>query len=308
MRKVNKDFHAPPAALQQGFAEKKENLLAKQSEHQFDGRIYNTAIKQELKKLYHNKCAYCERMMGDDEFTVEHYRPKKGSYSYYWLGYEWSNLLPVCTKCNNPKGDKFPVAVPSRVMPKSGKKGRVKGPQLLADGNLDLEAMKADHPYLVDEKPYLLHPEVDDPQDFLSVQRTGQLIPRSKKEVNGEKFERAYQTIKLTNLNRNVLIYERRKIIATFEVALKKQTVRLLQEITDQHISKHNLDSGVRLAYFAHFEIIEDQFKDDREYTLTTRWAWNSIKETIFKEIYKDNHEVEQLLDYALNLYLQTKP
>ena len=307
MRKVNKDFHAPPTALQQGFAEKKENLLTKQSEHQFDGRIYNTAVKQELKKLYHNKCAYCERMMGDDEFTVEHYRPKKGSYSYYWLGYEWSNLLPVCTKCNNAKDDKFPVAVPSRVMPKSGKKSRVKEPQFLADGNLDLEAMKANHPYLVNEKPYLLHPEVDYPQSFLSVQRTGQLIPRSKKEVNEEKFERAYQTIKLTNLNRDVLTYERRKIIETFEVVLKKQTVRLLQEITDKHISKHNLDSYLRLAYFAHFEIIEDQFKDDREYTLTAHWIWKNIKEIIFKGIYEDNHDIEKLLDYALDLYLQTK-
>jgi len=62
MRKVNKNFCAPPAALQKGFAEKKKNLLERQSAHQFDGRIYNTAVKQELKKLYHNKCAYCERM------------------------------------------------------------------------------------------------------------------------------------------------------------------------------------------------------------------------------------------------------
>ena len=302
MRKVNKDFHAPPAALQQGFDEKKKNLLEKKSDHQFDGRIYNTAVKQELKKLYHNKCAYCERMMGDEDFTIEHYRPKKGSYSYYWLGYEWSNLLPVCTKCNNPKDDKFPVAVPSRVMPKSDKKSRVKAPQLLTDGDLDIEAMKADHPYLTDEKPYLLHPEIDEPQEFLSVKRTGELIPQVEKEVNAYHYKRAYQTIKLTNLNRDVLIYERRKIIEGFEVFLTKQTVRLLKEKIDQH----NLDLGVRLAYFALFEMM-DQFKDDREYTLTTRWAWKNIKEAIFKKIYKDDHDIERLLDYALDLYLREK-
>jgi 5-methylcytosine-specific restriction endonuclease McrA len=307
MRKVNKDFHAPPSALQQGFAEKKENLLERKSEHQFDGRIYNTAVKQELKKLYHNKCAYCECMMGDADFTVEHYRPKKGSYSYYWLGYEWSNLLPVCTKCNNAKGDKFPVRVPERVMPKSGKKSRVKEPQFLANGNLRLEAMKADHRYLIDEKPYLLHPELDEPQDFLSVQHTGQLIPSSKKDVNEEKFERAYQTIKLTNLNRDDLIYERRKIIEAFESVFKKQTFILLQIITDQHISKNNLDPYLRLAYFAHFETIENQFKDDREYTLTALWTWENIKEMIFKKIHNNKH-IEKMLNDALNLYLQTKP
>ncbi|MDY6994467.1 MAG: HNH endonuclease [Pseudomonadota bacterium] len=101
MRKVNKDFNAPPEALQRGFQEHKINLLEKKSNHQFDGRIYNNAVKSKLKKLYHDKCAYCESSMSDDIFTVEHYRPKKGSYSYYWLGYEWSNLLPVCEKCNN---------------------------------------------------------------------------------------------------------------------------------------------------------------------------------------------------------------
>lgn len=38
MRKVNKDFNAPPDALQRGFEENKENLLQRKSEHQFDGR------------------------------------------------------------------------------------------------------------------------------------------------------------------------------------------------------------------------------------------------------------------------------
>ncbi len=299
MRKVNKDFHAPPTALQQGFAEKKKNLLERTSAHQFDGRIYNTAVKQELKKLYHNKCAYCERMMGDENFTVEHYRPKKGDYSYYWLGYEWSNLLPVCTTCNNPKGDKFPVAVPSRVMPKSDKKSRVKAPQFLADGNLDIEAMKADHPYLTDEKPYLLHPEIDEPQDFLSVKRTGELIPQVKKEVNAYHYERADKTINLTHLNRDVLVYGRRKIIEGFEVFLTKQTVRLLEE----KIDPHNLKLGVRLAYFALFELLENQYKEEQEYTLTGWCLWKNIKEMLFKKIYKENKEVEQLLDYALDLY-----
>jgi len=303
MRKVSKDFNAPPAALQQGFEEKKTDLLERKSDHLFDGRIYNNAAKQELRKLYHEKCAYCETVMSDDTFTVEHYRPKKGSYSYYWLGYEWSNLLPVCDKCNNAKGDRFPVRVPSRVMPNSGKKSRVKTPRLLPNGDLDIDAMKADHPYLLDEKPYLLHPEIDEPKEFLYVDYKGELASQIEKEANEYYYERAVQTIRLTNLNRDVLVLNRRKIIEVFEVLLRKQTIRFLKERNNQH----DLDSGVRLAYFVIFEIIENQFRDDQEYTLTGWWAWRNIKKTLFKTICKDNQEIERLLDYALDLYIKSK-
>jgi len=36
MRKVSKDFNAPPAALQIGFEKKKTDLLERKSDHQFD--------------------------------------------------------------------------------------------------------------------------------------------------------------------------------------------------------------------------------------------------------------------------------
>ncbi len=303
MRRFNKDFNAPPDALQRGFEEKKENLLERKAEHYFESRIYNTAAKPELKPLYHGKCAYCESMMSDDAFTVEHYRPKRGSHSYYWLGYEWSNLLPVCKKCNHAKGDRFPVGVPSRVLPDSDKKGRVKNPQLLPNGDLDIDAMKADHPYLLGEKPYLLHPEIDEPEEFLYVKRTGELASKIEKEVNEYHYKRADKTINLTHLNREILIWKRRNIIESCENLLRNQTVRFLKEKDHQH----NLPSSIRLAFFVVFEIIENQFKDDQEYTLTGWCIWTNIKETLFKTICENNQEIEQMLDYALNLYIESK-
>ena len=69
--------------------EKKENFKRKP-------KHYSTPIKQELKKLYNNKCAFCEVELSesdtDNKFTVEHYRPKD---HYYWLGAEWTNLFPT---------------------------------------------------------------------------------------------------------------------------------------------------------------------------------------------------------------------
>ncbi|MDM8525698.1 HNH endonuclease [Desulfococcaceae bacterium HSG8] len=304
MRRVNKDFNAPPDALQRGFEDKKNDLLKRKSDHQFDGRIYNNAVKQELREIYHNKCAYCESVMSDDAFTIEHYRPKKGSYSYYWLGYEWSNLLPVCEKCNNSKGDRFPVEVPSRVSKNSDKKSRVKAPLLLPNSSeLDIDAMKADHPYLLGEKPYLLHPEIDEPKDFLYVKSNGELASQIEKEENKYHYERADQTISLTNLNRQILILNRRKLIENFENLIKTQTVILLKEKDNQH----DWDSSIKLAFFGVFGFIENQLKDDQEYTLTAWRTWRDIKETLFKAICKDNQEIEQLLDYALDLYKNSR-
>lgn len=62
------------------------------------------AIKTQLRTDQHRKCAYCEtKFTHSSPGDVEHYRPKAGYQQavteplrgpgYYWLGYEWSNLL-----------------------------------------------------------------------------------------------------------------------------------------------------------------------------------------------------------------------
>lgn len=86
-------------------------------------------------EAFHQKCAYCEaKFVLDQSGDVDHYRPKgdvtdqfdrpvqKGGArhpGYYWLAYDWRNLLPCCAKCNRPsrlasgkiigKGTRFPV-------------------------------------------------------------------------------------------------------------------------------------------------------------------------------------------------------
>ena len=71
-------------------------------------------VEDQLALSYHNKCAYCERL---EKADIEHYRPKKKvaedntHNGYYWLCYEWTNLLPSCVKCNREgaKHSKFPI-------------------------------------------------------------------------------------------------------------------------------------------------------------------------------------------------------
>jgi len=66
-------------------------------------------IRYKLRLLFHNKCAYCERI--EYKPDVEHYRPKKkvtgsqrNNHGYFWLCYEWTNLLPACRDCNSGNG------------------------------------------------------------------------------------------------------------------------------------------------------------------------------------------------------------
>jgi len=105
------------------FFKKKEELHdfynkdLKQTRFKFDVSSINK-IKKDLKKLFKNKCAYCESEMGPTSFgAIEHFRPKgsamntDGTHSdgYWWLAYEWRNLYLACDVCNRHKRNKFPV-------------------------------------------------------------------------------------------------------------------------------------------------------------------------------------------------------
>lgn len=65
-------------------------------------------------KAQHHKCCYCERAPLEKHQDVEHYRPKS---AYWWLAWEWSNLLFCCKRCNGHKADRFPLLAGHRLDP-----------------------------------------------------------------------------------------------------------------------------------------------------------------------------------------------
>lgn len=128
---------AAPGVLAQGEASVQEMHEARQAEpgvagtkampFKFDDKIYgHQDVKDALKALQHEKCAYCEGdflafCYGD----IEHYRPKAYSQQrpggatirpgYYWLAYAWDNLLLSCELCNRArKRNVFPVREPAK--------------------------------------------------------------------------------------------------------------------------------------------------------------------------------------------------
>ncbi|NVO21232.1 MAG: hypothetical protein HXX13_16135 [Bacteroidetes bacterium] len=162
-----------------------------------------SAVEDKLALSYKNKCAYCERLCKAD---IEHYRPKKGVDNemhdgYYWLCYEWTNLIPSCEKCNRDGGkhNKFPIL---------GK--RVKNPIFKNhNSDLNLAKNKAYNKPLIDEVPFLLHPEIDKPEDFFEFEIDHQNIGIRIKGI--DKNNRGTNTIEICKLNRQILRIERRE-------------------------------------------------------------------------------------------------
>ncbi len=130
MISIKRPSVAPTVLLEEGAAGKKTICAEYDSDEtefdpSFDSNIYShETVKEELKKIQHDKCCYCESKIPHVAYPeVEHFRPKGGckqkagenvkSPGYYWLAYEWSNLLLACPVCNRKKGAYFPLEDPA---------------------------------------------------------------------------------------------------------------------------------------------------------------------------------------------------
>lgn len=93
----------------------------------FDFKVYKRKeVKEALKKMFNDKCAYCEASIEPVTYgDIEHFRPKSAYQQgkteplvypgYYWLAMDWNNLLLACDKCNRTyKKNLFPIVSESR--------------------------------------------------------------------------------------------------------------------------------------------------------------------------------------------------
>jgi hypothetical protein len=150
------------------------------------------------------RCAYCEVSLAADRYhgDVEHYRPKaaatdrnwhirngkpiRGSTNrckpgYYWLAYEWSNLLLACCECNQKKSNFFPIV--------GGRTSRT-----LTEGCEKTET------------PLLLNPYNDKhPEKHLEFDKLGAVTAAG----SGVDQERGRETIEICDLDRDILRKER---------------------------------------------------------------------------------------------------
>lgn len=157
---------------------------------------------------FYGKCAYCESdILVNHPGDIEHWRPKNrvtdengdsitipagdGTSTphpgYYWLAYEWRNLLFACEDCNRPstaktgrrigKWDQFPV----------------RGFRASREGDEDRE------------EPLLINPVEEDPSDHLEIDETGVFVAKT---------DRGQACIDMFGLNvREALVNARRECI-----------------------------------------------------------------------------------------------
>jgi len=178
---------------------------------QFDRAIYSgREVKGALIRAQHGKCAFCESKIRHVAYgDVEHYRPKAGFRQgpgeelqrpgYYWLAYEWGNLLLSCQLCNQRfKGSLFPLADPDR-------RARLH---------------KDD---VAQEDPLLIDPATEEPEQFISFHDE---VPYA---VDAD--ARGLATIAALGLDRDELSEMRRDLLA--QVRARARIVQLAAERPD---------------------------------------------------------------------------
>jgi uncharacterized protein (TIGR02646 family) len=166
MIRLRRPAGVPPILAQEGAAQTGElrrqydaNRAAYQdgtARFTFDSAIYgHHSVKDTLKEMQHRKCCFCEAFVPHiSSGDVEHHRPKAAFCQqdgdalerpgYYWLAYDWENLLFCCEMCNRRhKRNLFPLADPA---------ARVRDPRQS----------------VAQESPLFVNPAAEDPAQFIS--------------------------------------------------------------------------------------------------------------------------------------------
>ncbi len=268
MRKVVKDLdNIPTSLISQEAIDSLRNVIDTKDNNLIKADIYRgkylktdgskgDEVVEELAKIYHEKCAYCEERT---LIYIEHYRPKGRVQTtkhggYYWLCYEWSNLLPSCHECNKiggGKADQFPVS-----------NKHLTYADCLTNQQIDSVKIKATH-LNSKEAPFLLHPEIDEPKDFLAFEidanRNGVSMIGIDETGRGDK------TISICNLNRQPLLLNRLDYINDY---VNTEIKKLFAKLSKGIISKETFSEEMKEL----FQELDNQKMDEKRPFTLLRW------------------------------------
>ncbi len=202
MIRIQKSAAVPATLLSQDVSNEKARLNNMVANNQpigykhFKKDLYGALdVRHQLLTDQHEKCAYCETTLLDKGGgEVEHFRPKtkyratrqRGAShapAYYWLAYDWNNMLCSCHECNRIKSTLFP---------------------LVQEANRDIQ-----HQNIGQEQPILVNPCQLDPANIMEY-RYYLVCP--KQDAQGNDNVQAQQIINnILKLNRDDLKELRRR-------------------------------------------------------------------------------------------------
>jgi uncharacterized protein (TIGR02646 family) len=292
MISVNKKNVAPE--ILQVKAERIRKLALKEgNKHKFSSRYYgHPSVKKKLVEIYCNKCAYCESSISEGApLQVEHYRPKKNLIEdinhpgYYWLAYEWTNLLLSCPSCNRSKSNRFPIM---------GK--RVKSPQN------DHKEWKIDSESFILEKPLLYNPEFDNLENQFKFFIDGSISGKGKNK-------RSAESIRICNLNRENLKAARKKEVETFisEILdIERKVFIILNYLKKKDdLTRDNFHNIIELEFNPLFQKLLKAMQADHTYSCLWRYIFNNFKIFIINNL--PGKEYQNILYYAFNRYFSNE-
>ena len=219
-------------------------------------------VKNTLKEIYNDKCAYCESSLHNEYGDIEHYRPKKSSSlkkcnsrnSYYWLAFSWDNLIPCCKICNTFKSNCFDIF---------NKDKRLK---------YDNESLEELHHSLKtcnkQENPKLIHPEIDKFENDITFFNKGQLISNN---------EKVRYTLKICKLNRKKLKEVREKLISKYHNYIKKQYS--LRKRLNLNLEKLSILFNMNV-----FDELKSNLKIEKEYSIVSYYIYNNFTAFILND------------------------
>ncbi len=199
MIKITKDYNVIPDCIDgEDIEDKIEKIVSNKILFSWKDIDGYDKLKSSLMELYNCKCAFCEQKITPKDLRIIHFRPYKGKdtcKAYQSLAYEWSNLLLVCNRCKQLKGDKFSVTN-KNPKDKQSYKDRI----LLKDNQERLP----DKEPLKHEIPKLLNPEFDILESRFAFKPNGKMQ---------HKDGRGLDTIVELELNNKFLCIKRKKQI-----------------------------------------------------------------------------------------------
>jgi len=186
---------------------KNKNLFDKSEDFKIKADLYGDDkmkrkyyFNDEFKEPFFKKCAYCESIIANQFPDMEHYRPKKRVKNfdriidhpgYYWLAYDWKNLLPSCQICNRRKLWR-----------------RESGESATGKANLfplkdESKRAMSHHDDINLEEPLIINPMNENPEQYFKINTVdGQM---------SSEFENGQATIKIFGLNERDNVLENRK-------------------------------------------------------------------------------------------------
>ena len=206
---------------------KNDVLNGNLTQNSFNSNLWkNKKVKAFLHGAQYKKCCYCERKRDRGETDVEHFRPKlkvsecREHSGYWWLAYDWSNLLVSCKTCNNKKGTQFPLQ------------------------NEEERAYTASDP-IDDESPILINPLNENPDDFIAYDTES---PVMTKAIG--KCERGERTVDhLTGINSIESMQERREKLENLKYAVTLSKIKKDRKYLERHLSQESSFTGLTRFY-----------------------------------------------------------